>query len=220
MGHVNMAVPGIIVKKVGMTRVVDANGDIVPVTLLAVDNQKVTKICTPEKEGYHAVQVGYYPKREKRLTKPDVARLRKAGVQDNYARFKEFRTEGALEGVELGTAVEVGTILEGVTAVDVTGISKGRGFQGAVKRWGASTGRRTHGSHFHRRPGSLGQCTTPSRVYKNKHVPGHMGAKQRTVQNLTVVKVDAENAVIAIKGSVPGHNDGYLVVKPSIKAKS
>lgn len=219
MGHVNMAVPGLIAKKVGMTRVVDENGNMVPVTLLSVDNQKITKICTPEKEGYHAVQVGYYEKREKRLTKPDVARLRKAGVNENYARFKEFRTEGALEGVELGTAVEVASILEGVKSVDVTGISKGRGFQGAVRRWGHATGRRTHGSRFHRRPGSLGQCTTPSRVYKNKGMPGHMGAKQRTVQNLVVLKVDAENNVIAVKGSIPGHNDGYLVVKPSVKSK-
>ena len=219
MGHVNMAVPGIIAKKVGMTRVVDDQGRMVPVTLLSIDNQKVTKICTPEKEGYHAVQVGYFQKRETRLTKPDVSRLRKVGVNENYARFKEFRTEGTLEGVEVGSAVEVASVLEGVTAVDITGVSKGRGFQGAVKRWGASTGRRTHGSHFHRRPGSLGQCTTPSRVYKNKHVPGHMGNKQRTVQNLQVIKVDAENSVVAIKGSVPGHNNGYLIIKPSIKAK-
>lgn len=214
-----MAIPGLIAKKVGMTRVVDENGNMVPVTLLSIDTQQITKVCTPERDGYHAIQVGYYAKRETRLTKPDLARLRKVGVEQNYARFKEFRTEGALEGVELGQAVELAHVLEGVTSVDVVGITKGRGFQGAIRRWNASRGRMTHGSRFHRRPGSLGQCTSPSRVMKNKHMPGQMGNTQRTIQNLCVVKVDAANGVVAVRGSVPGHNNGYCVIKPSLKMK-
>ena len=98
-------------------------------------------------------------------------------------------------------------------------LTKGRGFQGATKRWNAKTGRRTHGSHFHRRPGSLGQRTTPGRVFKNKHMPGHMGAKQRTVQNLAIVELDTDNNLVAVRGSVPGNRDGYLVLRPSLKAK-
>lgn len=201
-----------------MTRMANEDGEMFAVTLLQVIPQKITKILTPERDGYHGVQVGYYEKQEKNLTKPDIARLRKSGVNENYARFKEFRLDGEIEGLELGKAVAI-EALEDATSVDVTGHTKGRGFQGATKRWNHKTGRRTHGSRFHRRPGSLGQRTTPGRVYKNKHMPGHMGSAQRTMQNLKVVDVDKENSVIAIKGSVPGHKQGFFVVKPTVKAK-
>ncbi len=214
-----MNVNGLIAKKVGMTRMIDANGKMVPVTLLKVEDQKITKVLTKETNGYEAVQVGYYSKPEHRVNKPDMARLRKAGIKENYTRFKEIRAEKmGLEGVELGAALTAESF-EDVKSVDVTGVTKGRGFTGAVARWGAKTGRRTHGSHFHRRPGSLGQCSTPSRVYKNKHMPGHHGAANRTTQNVRIVDVDKEANVIAICGSVPGHRDGFVYVRPSLKNK-
>lgn len=206
----------LIAKKIGMTRIV-SEGQMIPITLLQVEDQVVTKILTPERDGYHGFQVGYMPKPEHRLNKPDLTRLKKTGVELGYSRFKEFRTEGPEDSLKLGSSLPV-SLLEDVKVVDVTGITKGRGFEGSITRWGHKTGRRTHGSHFHRRPGSLGQRTTPGRVYKNKGMPGHMGAVQRTVQNLTVIDIDPEANVIAIKGSVPGHRDGYLVVKPSVKA--
>ena len=208
---------GLIAKKVGMTRILGETGEMIPVTLLKVEDQKVTKILTNEKNGYSAVQVGYYAKPEHRLNKPDLMRVRKAGVEESFTRFKEFRYAAPVDGVELGSSLTAELLAE-ASMVDVTGVTKGHGFEGAITRWGHKTGRRTHGSHFHRRPGSLGQRTTPGRVFKNKEQPGHMGDVQRTVQNLKVVDVDTEANVIAIKGSVPGHRNGFVVVQASIKA--
>lgn len=213
-----MTMHGLIAKKVGMTRVLDEAGQMIPVTLLKVEDQKVTKILTPDRDGYHGIQVGYYTKPEHRVNKPDLTRLRKVSVAENYTRFKEFRLEGPLDGLELGSALSVSTLNE-IGAVDVTGLTKGHGFEGSITRWGHKTGRRTHGSHFHRRPGSLGQRTTPGRVFKNKGMPGQMGNVQRTVQNLKVVDIDLEANVIALKGSVPGHRNAFVVVQPSVKAK-
>jgi len=213
-----MTIHGLIAKKVGMTRVLDAEGQMIPVTLLKIEGQKVTKILTPERDGYHGIQVGYYEKPERKLSKPDVARLRKVSVGESYTRFKEFRTEGTLDGVNIGTAMNASAFSE-VGAVDVTGVTKGHGFDGAITRWGHSSGRRSHGSNFYRLPGSLGMRTTPGRVFKNKEVPGHMGCVQVTVQNLKVVDVDVEANVIALKGSVPGFRNGFVIIKPSVKAK-
>ncbi len=213
-----MTIHGLIAKKVGMTRVLDAEGQMIPVTLLKIEGQKVTKILTPERDGYHGIQVGYYEKPERKLSKPDVARLRKVSVGESYTRFKEFRTEGALDGVNIGSAMNASLFSE-VGAVDVTGVTKGHGFEGAITRWGHSSGRRSHGSNFYRLPGSLGMRTTPGRVFKNKEVPGHMGCVQVTVQNLKVVDVDVEANVIALKGSVPGFRNGFVIIKPSVKAK-
>lgn len=207
---------GLVARKVGMTRMVDADGNMIPVTLLQVENQKITKVLTPERDGYHGLQVGYFTKQEKNLTKADVQRLRKVGVETNYARFKEFRTAGPLEGLDVGTALTV-AMLEGVTNVDICGLTKGRGFQGSVKRHGNAIGRMTHGSRFHRRPGSLGQNTTPGRVFKNKKMPGHMGVEQITIKNLKIMDIDLENNLIAIKGSVPGQRHGFLEVRPTNK---
>lgn len=209
---------GLIAKKIGMTRVIDVEGQMVPVTLLKVEDQKVTKVLSPDRDGYHGIQVGYYQKPEKRLTKPDVGRLRKAEIPENFSRFKEFRLEEPNEAASLGIEVKT-DLLTDIKTVDITGITKGCGFQGAIKRWNYKTGRRTHGSHFHRRPGSLGQRTTPGRVFKNKGMPGHMGDVQKTVQNLTVMDIDSESKVIAVKGSVPGHRNGFVIIVPSVKAK-
>ena len=206
---------GLIVSKVGMTRMVDGDGKVIPVTLLKVENQKVTKVLSKERDGYEGYQVGYSVKAQKNLTKADVNRLRKDSISENFSKFTEFRTPGPSK-LELGSAITADAFKE-VKAVDVTGVTKGRGFQGAVKRWGANIGRMTHGSRFHRRPGSLGQCTTPGRVYKNKHQPGHMGVAVTTVKNMIVMDVDTENNVIAIKGSVPGHRKSLLEIRPTNK---
>lgn len=207
---------GLIVSKIGMTRMVNATGEFIPVTLLKVEDQKVTKVLSNEKEGYTAYQLGYFAKPDHRMNKPDISRLRKVNISENYSRFKEFRMATPVEGFELGASVTA-KLLEGVTAVDITGLTKGRGFQGAIKRWGVKSGRETHGSMYHRRPGSLGQRSTPGKVYKNKHMPGHYGNEQITIQNLDVMDVDLENNVVAVRGSVPGHRHAYLVVRPSLK---
>lgn len=214
-----MLVPGLIVKKVGMTRVYDTDGKMIPVTLLQADTQKVTKTLTKEKNGYSAIQVGFHEKREKLLNKPDKARLSKVGVENFFSEFKEMRLdEDAPTELQVGVALTM-ELFKDITAVDVTGLSKGRGTQGTVRRFGTATGRRTHGSRFHRRPGSLGMRSTPGKVVKNKKMPGRMGHTTTTIQNLSVVNVDSAANVIALKGSVPGHRDGYLVLKPSVKLK-
>jgi large subunit ribosomal protein L3 len=212
-----MTVQGIIAKKIGMTRIVGQDGLMIPVTLLKIEHQKVTKLLTVERDGYSAIQVGYYEKPEHRLTKPDVSRLRKSQVSENFTRFIEFRTAGEAAG-ELGTVLTA-EALKDLKSVDVTGITKGRGFEGAITRWGHATGRKTHGSDFYRKPGSLGTRTTPGRVFKNRGQPGQYGNVQRTTQNLKVVDVDIEKNLVAVKGSVPGCSDGYIVIKPSVKSK-
>lgn len=206
---------GLIAKKVGMTRMVDARGQVIPVTLLKVEDQKVTKILTSERDGYTGYQVGYFVKAKKNLTKPDLGRMQKVSVEECYSNFKEFRTK-AQPSVEVG-AVITAELFQDITSVDITGITKGRGFQGAVKKWGSAIGRMTHGSRFHRRPGSLGMNSTPARVMKNKHQPGHMGVEIITMKNMQVVDVDVEQNVIAIKGSVPGHREGFVEIRPTNK---
>ena len=206
---------GLIAKKIGMTQVALESGKIVPVTLLQIANQKVTKVLSGEKDGYEAYQVGYFEKAEKNLTKPDLGRLRKNSVDENFSRFTEFRTNGEA-GVKVGEALTA-EHLKGIEALDVTGITKGRGFQGSVKRWGSTIGRMTHGSRFHRRPGSLGANTSPGRVMKNKHQPGQMGVVKRTALNVKVVNIDVENNVIAVRGSIPGWREGFVEIRESVR---
>jgi large subunit ribosomal protein L3 len=208
---------GLVAKKIGMTRMVDKDGRMIAVTLLQVEKQKITKILTEARDGYDAYQVGYYEKADKNLTKADIGRLRKLSLSENFSKFREFRTEKPLAGVEIGHNLTT-SVLDGVTAVDVTGLTKGRGFTGSVKRWDTACGRMSHGSRFHRRPGSLGTRTTPGRVFKGKPVHGHYGVEQVTIQNLGVVDVDAENNLIALRGAVPGHRNCYLLVNPTVKA--
>lgn len=205
---------GLIVRKIGMTRAVDAAGEMIPITLLKVEDQTVTKILELQRDGYHGYQVGFVQKAEKNLTKPDVYRLRKVKVDENYSRFKEFRCAQAVSGLELGAKVTA-ELLQAVTTLDVTGITKGRGFQGSVKRWNSAIGPKGHGSRFHRRPGSLGQNSSPARVYKNKHQPGHLGVENVTIKNIQVFDIDVAQNVIAVKGSVPGHREGFLAIRPS-----
>ncbi len=214
-----MTTTGLIAKKIGMTRMVDAEGRLTAVTLLQVEQQRVTKILTPERDGYQGFQIGYYAKTEKKLAKPDIHRLRKANIQENYCRFKEFRPDAPVADLQVGTEFTV-SALEGITSVDVTGITKGSGFSGAHRRWNAVVGRMSHGSRFHRSPGSLGMRSTPGRVMKNRHQPGQEGNTQRTIQNLDVLDIDTTNNVVAVRGSVPGAADGFLIIRPSVKMKA
>lgn len=207
---------GLIVRKIGMTRTVDASGDMIPITLLKVEDQEITKILDLQRDGYYGYQVGYLAKTEKNLSKADVYRLRKAKIENNYSRFKEFRCaqEQEVAGLELGAKVTA-EMFQDIKTLDVTGVTKGRGFQGAVKRWNSHIGPKGHGSRFHRRPGSLGQNSSPARVYKNKHQPGHLGVETVTIKNISVFEVDVAQNVIAVKGSVPGHREGFLAIRPS-----
>ena len=212
-----MKMAGLIGRKVGMTRLPDGD-NLVAVSLIKLEQQAVTKILTVDRDGYQAVQVGYYDKKERSLSKADVARLRKVGIDNNYARCREFRTTEELPTEVLGKSLGV-DLLKDVKMLDVQGITKGRGCQGAVKRWGHKTGRRTHGSRFHRRPGALGGRSQPGRVFKNKKMPGHMGAVNRTIQNLRVLGIDEQQQIVAVKGAIPGQRGGFVVVRPAIKGR-
>ena len=210
---------GFIGKKIGMTRIPDGDA-LAAVTLIKLAEQKVTAVRTQEKNGYNAIQVGYYSKRPLRLNKPDIGRLRKAGIEDSFARFREFRIAQPVDDKCVGESLTINMVEDALTTtklLDVQGVTKGRGFQGAIKRWGSKTGRRTHGSRFHRRPGALGGRAAPGRVFKNRKQPGQMGGVQSTVQNLRVLAIDKELNLIAVRGSIPANKGSYVVMRPAIK---
>ena len=202
-------------KKLGMTQVFTEDGLVIPVTVIEAGPITVTQKKTVENDGYEAIQVGYTDVKEVKLTKPEKGHLDKAGVAPKKY-LREFRFEGET-AYNVGDEIKVDIFAEG-DKIDVTGISKGKGFAGSIKRWGSHRGPMTHGSGYHRRPGSLGACSTPSRVMKNKKLPGHMGVEQVTVQNLDVVKVDVEKNLILVKGAVPGPKGGLLTIKNTVKA--
>ncbi|PTL85479.1 50S ribosomal protein L3 [Vitiosangium sp. GDMCC 1.1324] len=209
---------GLIGKKIGMTQVFNDEGNLVPVTVVDVNTCQVVGKRTPEKDQYSAVTLGFGEIREKRLTKADLGFFKKNNAPLRR-HLKEFRVSAEdAAGYNVGDAVKADLFTKG-QLVDVTGITKGRGFQGVMKRWsfkGSQT--KTRGTHEYRRhPGAIGQRKTPGRVYPNKKLPGHYGVDQVTTQNLTVVDVDVEKGLLLIKGAVPGHNDGIVVVRPSIK---
>jgi len=206
---------GIVGKKAGMTRVFTEAGQSVAVTVLEVTPNRITQVKTAETDGYSALQVTYGEKKASRVSKPEGGHFAKANVEAGRALL-EFRTEEALA---VGEALTVEQFEAG-QKVDVTGTSKGKGFQGGVKRWNFSTQDATHGNSLsHRAPGSIGQCQTPGRVWKGKKMAGHMGAEQVTTQGLEVVRVDAENNLLLIKGAVPGATGSDVIVKPAVKAK-
>ena len=206
----------ILATKIGMTQIFSEDGVLTPVTVLQAGPCVVTQVKTVEKDGYDAVQVGYEDIREKLVTKPVKGHFDKAGVP--VKRFlREFRLENAAEyapGQEIGVDV-----FEEGDKIDVTSRSKGKGYQGAIKRHGQSRGPMAHGSKYHRHAGSNGTSASPSRVFKGKKMPGHMGAKKVTIQNLTVVKVDKENNLLMIKGAVPGARKSMVVVRNAVKAQ-
>lgn len=203
---------GIIGRKVGMSQLFTETGKVIPVTVLEAGPCVVTQKKTVENDGYAAVQLGFEDIREKLVTKPLKGHFDKA--QAAYKRvLKEFDLD---ESLSVGDIVKADVFTAG-DKVDVTGISKGKGYQGTIKRHGFHTGPMAHGSGYHRHQGSMGSNTDPSRVFKGKGMPGHMGSEQVTVQNLDIVKVDAEKNLIAIKGAVPGPNGGLIVVKSAVK---
>ncbi|AMM91310.1 50S ribosomal protein L3 [Peribacillus simplex] len=206
---------GILGRKIGMTQVFAENGELIPVTVIEAANNVVLQKKTVETDGYEAVQVGFENKREKLSNKPEKGHVEKANTTPK--RFiREFRGTDLTE-YEIGQEVNVSIFAEG-DLVDVSGISKGKGFQGAIKRHGQSRGPMTHGSRYHRRPGSMGPVA-PNRVFKGKLLPGRMGGEQITVQNLAIVKVDVERNLLLIKGNVPGARKALIKVKTAVKAK-
>ena len=206
---------GLVGKKAGMTRVFSEDGQAIPVTVIEVPTQLVTQIKTQETDGYQAIQVAYGEKKASRVSKPAAGHFAKAGVQAGRGLL-EFRTE---EEFIVGAELTV-TRFEDGQKVDVTGTSKGKGFQGGVKRWNFQMQDATHGNSLsHRAPGSIGQCQTPGRVWKGKKMAGHMGSEQVTTQNLEIVRVDVERGLLLVKGAVPGATGGDLIVKPAVKAK-
>ena len=205
----------ILATKVGMTQIFNEDGSLVPVTVLQAGPCVVTQVKTVENDGYSAVQVGFGEKREKLVNKPMKGMFDKAGVP--YKRFvREFKFENASE-YELGQEIKADIFAAG-DKIDATAISKGKGFQGAIKRHNQSRGPMAHGSKYHRHAGSNGACSDPSKVFKGKHMPGHMGSKKITVQNLVVVRVDAENNLLLVKGSVPGPKKSLVTIKEAVKA--
>ncbi|KDR94304.1 large subunit ribosomal protein L3 [Peptoclostridium litorale DSM 5388] len=206
---------GIIGRKLGMTQVFNENGVVVPVTVIQAGPVYVTQIKTVEKDGYNALQVAFEDKKEQRVSKPLKGHFEKAGVSTK-GQIVEFRVD-SVEGYELGQEIKLDLLAEG-EKVDATAISKGKGFQGVIKRHGQSRGPETHGSRYHRRPGSMGACSSPSRVFKGKNLAGHMGHVKVTIQNLDVVKVDAEKNIILVKGAVPGPKKGLVTITKAVKA--
>ncbi|WP_162047309.1 50S ribosomal protein L3 [Vibrio taketomensis] len=207
---------GLIGRKVGMTRVFTEEGVSIPVTVVEVEANRVTQVKSLETDGYNAIQVTAGSKKANRVSKPEAGHFAKAGVEAGRGLW-EFRLENG-ESFEVGAELTVELFNE-TKKVDVTGTSKGKGFQGAIKRWNFRSQDMTHGNSLsHRAPGSIGQCQTPGRVFKGKKMAGHMGAERVTTQNLEIVRVDAERNLLLIKGAVPGATGGNVIVKPAIKA--
>ncbi len=205
----------ILATKIGMTQIFNDEGVLIPVTVLQAGPCVVTQVKTEENDGYSAVQVGYMDKREKLVNKPMKGHFDKAGVSGK--RFvREFKLENAAE-YELGQEIKV-DVFEAGDHIDATAISKGKGYQGAIKRHGQSRGPMTHGSKYHRHAGSNGAASDPSKVFKGKKMPGQMGNKQITVQNLEVVRVDAENNLLLVKGAVPGPKKSLVTIKETVKS--
>ena len=206
---------GIIGKKIGMTQVFDENGNVIPVTVIQAGPCTVVQKKTVEKDGYASVQLGYADIKEKHVTKPMKGHFEKAGVEAKKV-LKEFRLEDT-ESINVGDVITVDTFEVG-TGVDVTGISKGKGFAGTIKRYNGHRTPMTHGGGpVHRHAGSMGACSSPSRIYKGKKMPGHMGAEKVTVQNLDIVKIDTENNLLVVKGAIPGPKGSVVTVKSSVK---
>ena len=203
---------GVIAEKVGMTQVFDDKGVLTPVTVIKIDENLVVDQRTPEKNGYSSVVLGYGEVKKSRLTKPVLGQFGEGlEPRKHLKEVRDFEVE-----CKIGDKIGV-EIFKDIDAVDITGMSKGKGFQGVVKRHNFGGGRASHGSKFHREPGSTGQNTFPAKTFKNVRMPGRMGYDKVTIQNLKVVKVDAENKVLLVAGAVPGVNKSIVMVRKSIK---
>ncbi len=205
---------GIIGKKVGMTQIFDEKGNVIPVTVIEAGPCVVAQVKTVETDGYSAVQLGFGDVKEKKMNKPEKGHFAKANVA-NKKHLREFKLDDA-QNLKVGDEIKADVFVAG-DKIDVQGITKGKGFQGVIKRHGQSRGPMGHGSMYHRRPGSMGSTSTPGRVFKGKKLPGHMGVATVTIQNLDVVRVDMDKNVILVKGSVPGNKGAILKIKSAAK---
>ncbi len=201
--------------KSGMTRIFDENGNHVPVTVIKLIPNVITQVKTNETDGYSAYQLGYGEKREKLIISPIKGHLKKANIALNLSKFSEVKAENA-QVENLGKQIAIDSFTAG-TYIDVTAESKGKGFAGVQKRYNFAGGPASHGSHFHRRVGSIGNRATPGRVFKNKKMPGHMGVEVVTLQNLKVVEVNQEKGYLLVKGSIPGGKEGFVKISKALK---
>ena len=206
----------IIGKKIGMTQIFDETGKVIPVTVIEAGPCVVAQVKTVETDGYDAIQLGFGDVKESKVNKPVKGHFAKSKLALKK-HLREFRMD-SVEDVKVGDELKADVFAKG-DKVDIQGTSKGKGFQGVIKRHGQSRGPMGHGSMYHRRPGSMGSTSTPGRVYKGKNLPGHMGVETVTVQNLEVIRVDLDKNVILVKGSVPGNKGAILKIKDSVKSK-
>ena len=205
----------IIGKKIGMTQIFDDNGYVVPVTVIEAGPCVVAQVKSVDTDGYDAIQLGFGEVKDKHINKPEKGHFAKSKLTAKK-HLREFRTNSAVD-VKVGDEVKADVFTAG-EKVDIQGITKGKGFQGVIKRHGQSRGPMGHGSMYHRRPGSMGSTSTPGRVYKGKKLPGHMGVQTVTIQNLDVVRVDMDKNVLLVKGSVPGPKGAILKIKATVKS--
>ena len=206
---------GIIGRKIGMTQIFDENGLVIPVTVIEAGPCVVAQVKTVETDGYDAVQLGFGEVKARRLNKPEMGHFAKSKLEAKK-HLREFRLD-SIENIKVGDEIKADIFAAG-EKIDVQGTTKGKGFQGVIKRHGQSRGPMGHGSMYHRRPGSMGPTSTPGRVFKGKKLPGHMGCTTVTIQNLDVVRVDMDKNVILVKGSVPGAKGAILKIKSAVKA--
>ena len=207
---------GLIGKKLGMTQIFDEQGKVIPVTVIEAGPCVVAQVKTVESDGYNAIQLGFEDVKESKVNKPEKGHFAKSKLTPKK-HLREFRLD-SVENINVGDELKADTFTAG-DQLDIQGTSKGKGFQGVIKRHGQSRGPMGHGSMYHRRPGSMGPTSTPGRVFKGKKLPGHMGSQTITIQNLEVVRVDLDKNVILVKGSVPGAKGAILKLKTSVKSK-
>lgn len=210
-----LSLPVVFGQKAGMTRIFDESGKHIPVTVVKLIPNVISQVKTLEKDGYQAYQVAYYEKREKLVSSPLKGHLKKANIDMSFAKFSEIRSND-VNAENVGKKVSLEAFAPN-TFIDVTGVSKGKGFQGVIKRHNFSGGPMAHGSTFHRGPGSIGQRATPARVYAQKKMPGHMGVDTKTIQNLQVVEINVEQGYMLVKGSIPGAKNSFVRIAKAIK---
>ena len=215
MSDAKVSLPAFYGIKAGMTRIFDQNGNHVPVTVVKLIPNVISQVKTAEKDGYTAYQVAYNEKRESLITQPVKGQLKKANIEKSLSEFSEIAVDSvSTDALGKEASLELFPV---ATYVDVTGPSKGKGFAGVMKRYNFQGGPAAHGSHFHRRPGSIGCRATPARVFANKKMPGHLGVETSTVQNVQVVEVNHEAGYMLIKGSIPGSKNGFVKIMKSVK---
>jgi large subunit ribosomal protein L3 len=215
MSDAKVSLPAFYGVKAGMTRIFDSNGNHVPVTVVKLIPNVISQVKTAEKDGYTAYQVAYNEKRDSLVTAPVKGHLKKANIEKTFSEFSEIPvTEVTADALGKEASLEE---FKPSTFVDVTGPSKGKGTAGVMKRWNFQGGPAAHGSHFHRRPGSIGCRATPARVFANKKMPGHLGVETSTVQNIQVVEVNMEAGYMLLKGSIPGSKNGFVKISKAVK---